>query len=120
MYVSYRDKIQFLLVYITEAHPEQLAEKSVMGITGDPNNMGERAILATQCVSELKLSLPTLLDTMGGIANDAYNVGSVRICILEIDGNIAYIGKRGPRGFKPKEAREVLKKIIAGDGRLPD
>ncbi len=113
MYVSYKDKIQFFLIYITEAHPELLEKNSVEGITGDPENIGQRAILASKCVSELKLSLPILLDSMEGITEKACKGRPNRICIVDIDGKVAYYGARGPRGFKPEEAEEALKKILA-------
>ncbi len=118
--MSYKDKAQFFLIYITEAHPELLKSAGVEGITGNPENISQRAILATKCVSELKLSLPVLLDSMEGVAEKAYKGRPDRICIVDIDGKVAYYSSRGPRGFKPKEAQEALKKIIAGDGRLPD
>jgi hypothetical protein len=115
--VSYKNKAQFFLVYISEAHPDLLEEKGVAGITGSPKDIGERAILATQCVSELKLSLPVLLDSMEGVAEKAYRGRPDRICIVDIDGKVAYYSSRGPWGFKPKEAEEALKKLLAKGGK---
>ena len=119
MYVSYKDKAQFFLIYITEAHPELLKSASVEGITGNPENISQRAILATKCVSELKLSLPVLLDSMEGVAEKAYKGRPDRICIVDIDGKVAYYSDRGPHGFKPKEAEEALKEILTNNGKMP-
>ncbi|MHC4622644.1 MAG: deiodinase-like protein, partial [Planctomycetota bacterium] len=111
LYVSYKDKAAFFLVYISEAHPE-LLKGDIEGIKGRPRDIKERAILATQCVSELKLSLPVLLDSMEGVAEKAYKGRPDRICIVDLDGRVAYYSKRGPRGFKPKEAEQALKKLL--------
>lgn len=118
MYVAYKDKVQFFLVYISEAHPDILEEQGVGDITGQPKDIGERAILATQCVSELKLSLPVLLDSMDGVAEKAYQGLPDRICIIDLDGKVAYYSERGPWGFKPDEAKEDLKNLLDQDGRI--
>ena len=115
--MSYKDKVDFLLVYIEEAHPEQLTG-DIEGIKGQPKDIEQRAILATKCVSELKLSLPIVLDSMDGVAEEAYKGRPDRICIVDLDGKVAYYSKRGPRGFKPKEAAEELKKLLANGGRV--
>jgi len=87
-------------------------------IDGPPANIEERAILATKCVSELKLSLPVLIDKMDGVAEKAYKGRPDRICIVDLDGKVAYYSKRGPRGFKPDEAEEALKKLLGSGGRI--
>lgn len=115
--MSYRDKVEFLLVYISEAHPE-LLKGDIEGIKGMPKDIEQRAILATKCVSELKLSLPIVLDSMDGVAEEAYKGQPDRICIVDLDGKVAYYSKRGPRGFKPKEASEALKRLLAKGGRI--
>jgi len=117
--VSYKDKAQFFLVYIAEAHPNLLQKRAVEGITDRPKDINERTILATKCVSELKLSLPVLLDSMDGVAEKAYRGRPDRICIVDLDGKVAYYSARGPWGFKPKEAEEALKKLLAEGGRIP-
>ena len=115
LYVSYKDKVQFFLIYISEAHPNLLKAVGRQR----PKNIKERAILATKCVSELKLSLPLLLDTMDGVAEKVYKARPDRICVVDVDGKVAYYSGRGPWGFKPKDAEAVIKKLLAHDGRLP-
>ncbi len=106
-----------MLVYISEAHPE-LLKGDIGGIKGLPKDIEQRAILASKCVSELKLSLPIVLDSMDGVAEEAYKGQPDRICIVDLDGKVAYYSKRGPRGLKPKEAAEELKKLLANGGRV--
>jgi hypothetical protein len=112
--VSYKDKVQFFLVYISEAHPNRL-KGTDMSV---PKNIGERVILATKCVSELKLSLPVIIDSMDGVAERAYSGRPDRICVVDIDGKVAYYSERGPKGFKPKEAEAVITKLLTHEGRL--
>lgn len=115
MYAAYKNKVQFFLIYIREAHPEERRNGKPIG---QPKTLDQRAILATQCTTELKLSLPILMDTMAGVADKAYGGRPDRICVVDVDGRVAYHSKRGPWGFKPKVAEEVLKKILANGGRI--
>lgn len=114
LYVSYKDRVEFFLVYISEAHPKRLKGE----FNGQPKNIEQRSILATRCVNELRLSLPVLMDTMDGVAEKAYKGRPDRMCVIDIDGKVAYYSRRGPKGFKPKEAEAVIKKLLAHAGRL--
>lgn len=116
LYVSYKDKVEFFLVYISEAHPKRLEGD----IEGQPKNIEQRVILATKCVSELNLSLPVLIDTMDGVAEKAYKGWPDRICVVDIDGKVAYYSERGPAGFKPKDAEAAIKKLLGRNGRASD
>ena len=114
MYVAYKEKVQFFLIYISEAHPE---EKHDGNRVGQPKTIDERLVLARKCVTRLKLSIPILMDTMDGVAEKAYKGKPDRMCVVDVDGKVAYYGKRGPRGFKPKEAEAAMKKLLANNGR---
>ena len=72
MYASYNDQIEFLIVYIREAHPEMLKEGNKTGILGQPKNLDERVILATECVTKYKFTMPMVIDGMEGKVNDDY------------------------------------------------
>ena len=108
-------------MYISEAHPNRLKgtdPSTSLGTGYKPAQERRRtAILATKCVGELKLSLPVLIDTMDGVAETAYKGWPDRICVVDIDGKVAYYSERGPKGFKPKEAEAVIKKLLTHEGR---
>lgn len=55
---------------------------------------------------------------MDGVAEKAYKGRPDRICVVDIDGNVAYYSERGPKGFEPKGAEVVIKKLLAYAGRL--
>ena len=58
MYAAYNDQIEFVIVYIEEAHPEMLEEGHETGVVGDPDDMDERVVLASACVSEFDFTIP--------------------------------------------------------------
>jgi hypothetical protein len=118
LYVAYKDKVEFFLVYIREARP---VEKASDGRTAPrpagpeiapPRTQDERVIAATACLKGLKLSLPVLVDTMEGTAEKAYAGWPAGTAVIDPDGKIAFYS-RGPNGAKPKEAEEVLKQLLA-------
>jgi predicted CXXCH cytochrome family protein len=119
LYASYNDQIGFLIVYIREAHPEMLREGNKTGILGQPKNLDERVILATECVTKYKFTMPMVIDGMEGKVNDDYQAWPVRAAVTDIDGNVAYYGGPGPAGFSVPPVERVLKKLIANGGRLP-
>ena len=75
-------------------------------------------MLAKKCITEMNLTIPVLLDSMNGAAEKAYRGRPDRLCVVDIDGNVAYYGDRGPRGFKPADAEKALKELLANEGRM--
>lgn len=78
----------------------------------DPKTIEEREKVAADCMKAMKLSIPFLIDDMSDTANKAYSGWPDRIYIVGADGKIAYKGERGPKGFKPDEAKAKLKEIV--------
>ena len=115
--MTYKEKTQFFLVYISEAHPE-IINKETGKKYGQPKTLEGRAVLAKKCITELNLSMPVLMDTTDGSAEKAYRGRPDRICVVDLDGKVAYYGRRGPHGFKPKDAEQALKKILDNQGRI--
>ncbi len=110
--MAYKTKTQFFLVYISEAHPD-IVNTETGKAYGQPKTVEGRAVLAQKCITELKLSIPILMDTTEGTAEKAYQGRPDRICIVDLDGKVAYYSRRGPSGFKPKEAEQALKGLFA-------
>ncbi len=75
-------------------------------------------MLAQKCITEMKLTIPVLLDSMDGVAEKSYRGRPDRLCVIDIDGTVAYYGSRGPRGFKPAEAEKALKQLLDNHGRM--
>ena len=119
MYASYNDHIEFLIVYIREAHPNLLRPGNKTGILGRPKNFGERVILASECVAKYKFTIPMVIDGMDGKVNSDYQAAPVRITVTDIDGKVAFYAGRGPFDFKLPPVERTLKKLIANAGHLP-
>ena len=118
--MSYNDQIEFLIVYIREAHPEMLKEGNKTGIVGrQPKSLDERVILASECVARYKLTIPMVIDDMEGKVNSDYQAWPVRVTVADIDGKVAFYGGPGPSDFRIPPVERVLKKLVANGGRLP-
>lgn len=76
---------------------------------GQTNTTEERGERAKQCVATLNLSMPTLVDRADNKVNQAYAAWPDRMCVVGLDGKVAYLGGPGPFGFKPAEVEQWLK-----------
>jgi hypothetical protein len=119
LYREYKNEIEFLIVYIREAHPEMLRKGNKTGVVGRPKDIDERLILATECVTRYKFSIPMVIDAIEGGVNSDYQAAPVRVTITDKDGKVAYYAGRGPFDFRLSKVESVLKKIVAHEGFLP-
>jgi hypothetical protein len=53
--------------------------------------------------------MPAVVDREDNTVNTTYAGWPDRFIIISSDGNIAYIGDQGPKGFKPNEVEDWLK-----------
>jgi len=112
MYQQYKDKAQFFLIYIREAHPNdgwQVPQNLQDGwVVNEPKTWEERRKLAQDFLDRVKLSLPTLIDNMDNKADSDYKAWPDRVYVVGIDGKIIFKGGEGPKGFKPLEIATVF------------
>jgi hypothetical protein len=109
--------VQFLLVYIREAHPDSILYvprdgKEVLEKIGQTHTLEERSLRAQQCVAMLKLTMPAVVDKPDNRVNYAYAAWPERIVIVGTDGRIVYYGGPGPAGFKPAELARWLRENV--------
>ena len=95
--------MQFLLVYIREAHAIDGAAPNTRGpLVEDPLDDTERHEVAGSCVQNLGLDiLPAVVDRIDDRVNTAYGAWPDRLYLVGKDGRIAFAGARGPAGFDP-------------------
>jgi len=114
MYDDYKDEVEFFLVYIREAHPEDGWQTGVNVrqhiIFKQPTTYVERVAVAETMCAKLDLKMPPLIDQLNDKVNRAYNAGPDRLYLVGIDGRIAYQSDHGPRGFKPAELEKAILK----------
>lgn len=118
IYQSYKDKADFLLVYIREAHPGS----KIPGINGgqaidQTETLAERMKLAAEFSEELKLTMPIVVDREDNKVNAAYAGWPNRLAVVGVDGKIAYLEKSGA-GFLPGDVEQWLKHFVMAPGTV--
>jgi hypothetical protein len=115
LYEQYKDRVQFLVVYITEAHPSDVwqMESNVRDqvVFASPKNEEERALVAGACVRKLGIKIPAVLDEFGNSTERAYTGWPDRMYLIDSQGRIAYKSKPGPFGFKPAELEAAVARV---------
>jgi len=112
MHADLRDRAEFLLVYVREAHPSDCNWPDNDVALKEPTTIEERAAAAKLCVEKLKFTMPAAVDGMDDATSLAYTAWPERIYIVGTDGKIAYRTGLGPFGFKPKDARAALERLL--------
>lgn len=123
LYHRYRDRAEFLLVYIREEHPSGgwvLKENAKAGITlAQPADDQARSAMARECRKKLGLELPMVVDTVDDRVGLLYSGLPDRLYLLDPRGSIAYKGGRGPYGFKPDELEQSLILLLTTEASPP-
>ncbi len=112
MYEKYKDQVEFLLVYIREAHATdgwQTPRNEREGVLLETaKSFEQKEDHATSCVRKLDIRFPTLIDNMDNTVESAYSAWPDRIYLVGRDGRIAFKGCVGPQGFKPWELELMI------------
>ena len=127
LYEQYHQQVQFLMVYIGEAHPvdgwwfgrglSRLVMKFYSSRAAtevyDPQTMEERRAVARRCDVALKYGIPTLVDEMDDAVNKAYAAWPTRLYLVGIDGRVVYGAGLGPFDFRPAKLGKSIKTYLA-------
>jgi hypothetical protein len=110
LYAEYSARVQFLVIYIREAHPSDGWRIPVPGQPklADPTTIEERRAAAGQCEAAALHGIPTLVDAMDDAVMEAYAAWPDRLYLIGLDGRVVYAGGRGPFGFKPAELKKAI------------
>lgn len=126
LFERYQDRVQFLSIYIREAHPVDgwwlgkglfslglRASKSKAATDiYDPRTIEERRSVAHQCEVSLRYGVHTYVDDMDDAVNKAYAAWPTRLYLIGPDGRVVYRGGPGPFGFKPAEFGAELESML--------
>jgi len=113
------DQVEFLLVYIREAHAIDSVAPARLGplieaqdpLIEDPVTDEERQSVAKICVAALSFdSIPAVVDGIDDAVSRAYTAWPDRLYLVDRDGKLAYISGRGPFGFKPEELSNAIER----------
>ena len=109
--------MQFLLVYIREAHALDSTWPTGGGdmpIVEDPLTIAERRAVAQTCVARLDLApMPAIVDGMDDATNRAYGAWPERLYLVGKDGNIVYHGGPGPYEYDPDELEAAIRATLS-------
>ena len=126
LYKRYHDRVQFLVIYIREAHPIDgwWLGGGIMGLllklkrskaatdVYDPKTIEERRAVAGQCEVALQYGIRTYVDEMDDAVNKAYAAWPTRLYLVGVDGRVVYAGGLGPWGFKPAELGAAIQDYL--------
>ena len=116
MHKSYKEKANFFIVYILEAHPEDGWKVGANARDGikifKAKQYADRVKAAGACMAGMKITIPCLVDDMQNTAQKAYAGWPDRFYVIDAAGKVAFKGGPGPRGFRPQEAEDALKKLL--------
>ncbi len=77
-----------------------------------PKTEDERAEVAADCVRDLDLAMPTLLDDMTNQVDTAYSALPERLYVIDREGVIHWRSKMGPWGFDVDGFEKALQEQV--------
>ena len=121
LYQMYKDRAEFVMVYVREAHPTDgwsMESNDRVGVSlPQPKTYDERVSVAQTCGKTLALGFPMLVDTMEDTVGARYSGMPSRLYLIDSTGRIAYKSGRGPFGFKPAELEHSLILLLSAEGK---
>ena len=117
---KYKDQVEFLLVYIREAHPIdgwQVRSNERDGVLlPTATSFDQKQEHANLCVIKLDIDFTTLVDNMDNQVELDYAGWPDRLYLVGKDGRIAFKGPMGPQGFQPPLLEAAIEKELADSG----
>jgi hypothetical protein len=111
LFRMYKDRAEFVMVYVREAHPTDgwsMESNDRAGVSlAQPRTYEERVAVAQRCGKSLSLGFPMLVDTIDDAVGARYSGMPSRLYLIGA-GKVAYKSGRGPFGFKPAELEQSL------------
>ena len=117
LYAEYKDRMPFYLIYIREAHSTdkwQSTRNEREGITlPAAATMDERHDHAALCLRKLHIEFPTLLDSMNGSAEKAYEAWPSKAYLVDRQGRVVFSSGLSELDFKPSQLETAIRKESA-------
>ena len=119
LYRTYKDRANFVMVYVREAHPtdgwRMESNDRVGAITAQPKSYEERADVAQKCGRLFNIGFPMLVDTIDDTVGARYSGMPGRLYLIDRSGKVAFKSGRGPYLFKPAELEQSLVLLLQED-----
>ncbi len=105
LFRQYRDRMDFYVVYIQEAHPSDEWQMDVNVeqdvVFEQPKTYEQREAVAQACSLGLDVSIPMLIDEMDDATNRAYGAVPDRLFLVRRRGQCGVQGRTRPDGLPP-------------------
>lgn len=113
MYQRYKDEVQFIRVYVREAHPSDThsptATNAKAGILiKQAATTEERCQVANRFTRDLQIDSPVVVDRIDNQVGLAYGAWPDRLYLIDKEGKVIYQGGPGPFAFNPREMEQSL------------
>jgi len=119
LYRKYRDRANFVMIYVREAHPTdgwKMESNEMVDVSlPQPATYDERAKVAQLCGDRLALGFPMVVDTIDDAVGSYYSGMPSRLYLIDGEGKVAFKNGRGPFGFKPDELEHSLLLMLNDD-----
>ena len=116
LYASYRDRVQFCMVYIREAHPSdgwQVPNNLIEDIVfPEPTTDDERTEAAAACQVALDIHMPMAVDSIDNSVDEKYVGLPMRLFLVDAHGRIAFAGDKGPFGWDDDAFEDAIKDLV--------
>jgi hypothetical protein len=126
LYEKYHVQVQFLSIYIREAHPVdgwwlgggvfglalKLSKSRAALDVSDPKNIADRRAVAGNCEQALQYGIRTYVDEMDDAVNKAYAAWPTRLYLIGLDGKVVYHGGLGPFDFHPNKLAKAIERYL--------
>lgn len=102
----YGNRVEFLAIYLREAHPTdgwRSEANDRIGLTiPQPTDMEKRRSVAQQCSSALKIQMPVLVDELDDRVGRAYNAMPDRLFAIDKQGRVPIAAGPGRLATTPR------------------
>jgi hypothetical protein len=107
---KFKDKVDFVSVYIREIHAKDGWHMENETIDyNQPKNIEERQACCQKLIDLYQPKMTVVMDDMDNAVDKALCALPERLYIV-LDGKVVYKGKRGPFDYHPSEVEDWLKK----------
>ncbi len=114
---TYKNHVEFLLIYIHEAHPSdgwQTPQNLYDAVVYEaPIDDDERSEIANTCQIELDLKMPMLVDGIDNAVEEAYVSEPIRMYMIDREGILTFNGAPGPAEFNPDDWEVAIQEQLA-------
>ena len=116
IYRRYRERVEFFVVYVQEAHPTdgwQTDSNIAEGVLfRQHRSYDERESVARSCSIDLHIDLSIIIEEMDNAIDESYGAAPERLYLVDVDGRVAYHGGAGPHFFDLDEWEQAIEACV--------